>query len=306
MRPLFLMGRERALHSCISPHTYPFLSVAQSFFLLGEKKDEKHGSVLHGFSPDILASIWGVDEFLAKKVLKGQKGAGIIKVEKKLTLPAAARAPNAFFGEFSFNLKDTQPELLVPRGGCANFVNCKKMPTLEKFKIGLSAALVKLEKGAIEVPSYMTNADAIVYVTKGKGRVNIAGPGGKNLVDKEVKCGDLFVVPKNYPVAKLAAKDDCFEMVAFTTCTFPMCMRLAGEKSVFHFLPKEIYEAAMDLDEETEKKFKEACEKREKTIGILPPPKEKWGDDSYEQQVKEFERSFMRGFVDYVEDIVDA
>ena len=81
------------------------------------------------------------------------------------------------------------------------------------------------------------------FPPQGKGRVNIAGPGGKNLVDKEVKCGDLFVVPKNYPVAKLAAKDDCFEMVAFTTCTFPMCMRLAGEKSVFHFLPKEIYEA---------------------------------------------------------------
>lgn len=120
--------------------------MVQSFFLLGEKKDEKHGSVLHGFSPDILASIWGVDESLAKKVLEAQKGAGIIKVEKKLTLPEIARAHNAFFGEFSFNLVDTQPELLVPRGGCANFVNCKKMPTLEKFKIGLSAALVKLEK----------------------------------------------------------------------------------------------------------------------------------------------------------------
>lgn len=62
----------------------------------------------------------------------------------------------------------------------------------------------------------------------------------------------------------------------------------------------------MDLDEDTKKKFKEGCEKREKTIGILPPPKEKSGVDSYDQQVKEFERSFMRGFVDYVEDIVDV
>lgn len=68
-------------------------------------------------------------------------------------------------------------------------------------------------------------------------------------MDKEVKCGDLFVVPKGYPVAKLAAKDDCFEMVAFTTCTFPLCMRLAGEKSVFHFLPKELFEAGEEHPE---------------------------------------------------------
>lgn len=113
----------------------------QSFFLVGEKKDEYHGSILHGFSPDVLARAWNLDEATAKKLVQSQKGAGIVKLEKKISPPAAA--PNTWFGDFSFNLKESQPEILS-KGGCANMVNCFKMPILKK--IGLSAWLIKLKK----------------------------------------------------------------------------------------------------------------------------------------------------------------
>jgi hypothetical protein len=110
----------------------------QSFFLFGNPDDKKAPSVLNGFSKDVLAATWNVDEETVEKLLTAQKGAAIIKLEKH----ARAPAPNTWFGDFSFNLRETQPEL-VTRGGMLNFVTEYKMPILKE--IGLSASVAGLE-----------------------------------------------------------------------------------------------------------------------------------------------------------------
>jgi hypothetical protein len=74
--------------------------------------------------------------------------------------------------------------------------------------------------------------------------VNIAGPGGKNAADKEIKEGDLFVIPKHYAAAKLAAKDDCLEFVAIATASMPKATFLAGANSVFDQIPPEVLYAS--------------------------------------------------------------
>jgi hypothetical protein len=67
--------------------------------------------------------------------------------------------------------------------------------------------------------------------------------------------------------------------------------------------------AGFKIDEQTKKKVEEACAKsRAEQECVILPPRE-GSEDAYEQQVKAFEHSFMKGFVgdmaDYIEDLVD-
>lgn len=113
--------------------------------LFGNHDDTTGGaSVLNGFSKDALAAAWNVDEPTVEKLLTSQKGAFIIKLEEKerARWPAPRAAATWPFGDVSFNLEGTQPEI-VTEGGSLNFVNEFKMPVLKK--VGMSAGCAKLK-----------------------------------------------------------------------------------------------------------------------------------------------------------------
>lgn len=96
-----------------------------------------------GYSKDVLAAAWNVDEATVEKLLVSQKGAAIVKLEKKeRARPPSNPAPNTWFGDFSFNLEHTQPEV-TSEGGTFNYVTKFKMPLLKK--VGLSAAHAELK-----------------------------------------------------------------------------------------------------------------------------------------------------------------
>lgn len=84
-------------------------------------------------------------------------------------------------------------------------MTAENFPLLDKF--GLSASLAKLETGSVWGPNYSTdNSDRIIYVTKGRGRVQIVGMNGTLSLDSSVEEDQLFVVPKFFAVAQLAGE----------------------------------------------------------------------------------------------------
>jgi hypothetical protein len=101
----------------------------------------------------------------------------------------------------------------------------------------------------IFAPSWSPNAHRIVYFTGGRGRVQVATPLGKNAVDKEVKEGDLLVVPKQFPATKLAARDSPLEWVSIQTSAHPTAYFLAGANSVFKSFPFELLVAGRTRDD---------------------------------------------------------
>ncbi|GAQ91246.1 RmlC-like cupins superfamily protein [Klebsormidium nitens] len=266
---------------------------ASIFFLFGNREDETLAPVINGFSKDVLAAAWNVDEATVEKLLTSQKGAGIIKVEKKESARAPAEPePNTFFGDFSFNLEHTQAEV-VTRGGSLNFVTKFKLPILET--IGLSAAHTKLKPDALFAPTWSANAHHIVYFTRGKGRIQVAGPGGKTVLDRAVGEGDLVVIPKHFPAAKLAARAAPLEWVDVMTSPAPLSFFLAGANSVYKAFPFDVLVAGFNVDPEVEKKVLHA---RAHEAMILTRPKkssvlsaadvEKAASDFFDHAVKGF------------------
>ncbi|GAQ85366.1 hypothetical protein KFL_002320010, partial [Klebsormidium nitens] len=226
----------------------------QPFTLLGNRDDKSGGaSVVNGFSKDALAAAWNVDEPTVEKLPTSQKGAFIIKLEDKERArgPAPRAAATWPFGDVSFNLEETQPEI-VTKGGSLNFVNEFKMPVLKK--VGMSAACVKLKANAIFAPGWSPNAHHVVYFTRGKGRIQVAAPGGKSELDREVSAGQLVIIPKHFPATKLAARESPLEWVTVMTSPAPVSSFLAGAHSVYKAFPFDWLVAGFDVDPELEKK----------------------------------------------------
>lgn len=68
---------------------------------------------------------------------------------------------------------------------------------------------------ALYAPSYAWNADVLIYVTKGNGRIQITGS-EEQLLDSDVREGSLVVVPQFHPDIIKASKNG-LEFVAIAT-----------------------------------------------------------------------------------------
>lgn len=66
------------------------------------------------------------------------------------------------------------------------------------------------------VPSWRMNAHAIMYVTRGEGRIEVVGDEGRSVFDGRVKEGQFIVIPQFYAVVKQAGEDG-LEYITFTT-----------------------------------------------------------------------------------------
>ena len=63
-----------------------FTSMSGQQFSLAGSREERFGGLLHGFSREILATAWGVDEDTIRLLLDSQKGATMIKTGHKFSL----------------------------------------------------------------------------------------------------------------------------------------------------------------------------------------------------------------------------
>jgi hypothetical protein len=61
------------------------------------------------------------------------------------------------------------------------------------------------------------NANSLMYVIRGRGKVRIVNCEGNAVFDDNVKKGQLLVVPQNFVVAEQAGEEEGFEYVVFKT-----------------------------------------------------------------------------------------
>lgn len=165
------------------------------FFLAGTT------GVLGGFSNDIISRTYDFTRNESDKLTKSQIGTDIVKLQKGQRLPE----PNNCVSEkrLSYNLENERPYLQVNRGGSITLATAKNFPILKK--IGLSATLINLYANSLLTPQYTADSSAqLIYIIRGSGRVQIVGLNGANVLDANVKKGQLLIVPKFFVAAKLA------------------------------------------------------------------------------------------------------
>jgi oxalate decarboxylase/phosphoglucose isomerase-like protein (cupin superfamily) len=75
---------------------------------------------------------------------------------------------------------------------------------------------IYLQNG-IYAPHWNINANSLMYVIRGQGRVRIVNNEGNAVFDDRVRKGQLLVVPQNFVVAQQAENEEGFEYVVFKT-----------------------------------------------------------------------------------------
>ncbi|XP_045829319.1 legumin B-like [Trifolium pratense] len=106
-------------------------------------------------------------------------------------------------------------DLYNPRAGRISTVNSLTLPILRRLR--LSAEYVLLYRNGIYAPHWNINANSLLYVIRGQGRVRIVNNQGNAVFDDKVRKGQLLVVPQNFVVAEQAGNEEGLEYVVFKT-----------------------------------------------------------------------------------------
>ncbi|XP_019462301.1 PREDICTED: legumin type B-like isoform X2 [Lupinus angustifolius] len=140
------------------------------------------------------------------------------------------------------NIADpTRADLYNPTAGRISTANSLTLPILGWFQ--LSAEYVNLYRNGIYAPHWNINANSVIYVIRGRGRVQVVNSQGNSVFNDDLRRGQLLVVPQNFVVAHQAG-DEGFEFIAFKTndqaTTSPL-------KQVFRGIPAEVLANAFRL-----------------------------------------------------------
>nr|QIN53265.1 11S globulin seed storage protein [Eleusine coracana subsp. coracana] len=147
----------------------------------------------------------------------------------------------------------SRADIYTPQAGRINNVNNFNLPILSHLK--LSAERGFLYNNAIYAPHWNLNAHSVVYVIKGRARTQIVDENGNNLLNNEVRQGQLFVIPQNHAVLCQAGNEG-FEYVAFKTNENAQSATLAGKLSVFRALPESVISSAFQVSREQARRLK--------------------------------------------------
>ncbi|CAK8571959.1 unnamed protein product [Lathyrus sativus] len=111
--------------------------------------------------------------------------------------------------------RPSRTDLYNSRAGRISTVNSLTLPILRNLR--LSAEYVRLYRNGIYAPHWNINANSLLYVIRGQGRVRIVNSQGNPVFDDKVRKGQLVVVPQNFVVAEQAGNEEGLEYVVFKT-----------------------------------------------------------------------------------------
>ncbi|CAI5518537.1 unnamed protein product [Closterium sp. Naga37s-1] len=245
-----------------------------AFHLMGAQED--FGSILHGFSSDLLAQAWDVEEGEVQQLLQAQQESVFVKVtpqlraelenyrenEKEPHVGKGAKRSESIFVVLTYNLKTRQPDIYVKRGGTVTAANGYKLPAFRK--VGFAVARFSLEGNTMTAPRWLANAAAMLQA-----------------LQHDLKEGDFVVVPASFPHAALAYGEG-LECIAMIPKSRPQAGFLAGANSVFRMLPASVQRAAFNADEKLLEKLRAT---RQSEFGILPPRKSKGEEEEGEEEM---------------------
>jgi oxalate decarboxylase/phosphoglucose isomerase-like protein (cupin superfamily) len=66
-------------------------------------------------------------------------------------------------------------------------------------------------------PHVNPRATEYTIVLRGYGRIQILFPNGSNAMEKEIKVGDIFYIPRYFPFCQIASRNGPLEFIGFTT-----------------------------------------------------------------------------------------
>ncbi|GBG86048.1 hypothetical protein CBR_g40949 [Chara braunii] len=287
--------------------THFHLAGASSTSTAAAEHQKDTGSILLGFSKDLLAKAWNVDVSHVERLLRSQHGSAIVKLpSRSATSPATChnvvnqaaqtRTTTSTIsqlamavgmglsddvngeqgasltsgllthsgGEFVYELDRSSADV-ANKGGKLWLLNAHRMPALRQ--LGMGAYRLFLQPGAVVGPVWSVNAHHIVYIIRGKGRVQIAGPDGRNELDAEVRAGQVVAIPRFFAALKVASEEEPLEIISVTSSSMPLSSFLSGSTSLLKNMPLEVVSHAFNIDKELEEKFRE---KRREVTGILP------------------------------------
>ncbi|KAJ1391884.1 RmlC-like cupin domain superfamily [Sesbania bispinosa] len=89
------------------------------------------------------------------------------------------------------------------------------------------------------------NANSMMYVTRGRGRVEVVNCQGKSVFNGEVRKGQMLVVPQNFVVVKQAGSEG-LEYIVFKTKDKAQISTLVGLNSTISSTPTELGRAFGD------------------------------------------------------------
>ncbi|KAK7399675.1 hypothetical protein VNO78_10863 [Psophocarpus tetragonolobus] len=227
------------------------------FFLTGLQ------GVIRGFSTQLTSKIYGLDKDGVDKLTKSQNGVLIIKLDKSQAMP---KPQIDMTKKLVYNIDVAQPEIVVKNAGLVKTVTEKDFPFIGD--VGLSVIRVKLESGSIKAPSYSINPTVqLIYITGGRGKIEIVDNSGKSVLDTQVEAGHLLVVPQFFVVAQIAGEEG-MESFTILTTSKPLFEELAGRASIWTSLSASIQQASLNVDSEFQSLF---ISKIKETTNLIPP-----------------------------------
>ena len=116
------------------------------------------------------------------------------------------------------------------------------------------------------VPHWNQNAHSVIFVTRGRARVQVVNCRGQTVFDGELQQRQVLVVPQNFAVLKKAS-DEGFEWVSFKTNDNAMINTLAGRISAMRAFPVQVIASAYRVSTEEARRLKF---NREET-NLIPP-----------------------------------
>lgn len=110
-------------------------------------------------------------------------------------------------------------------------------------------------QNAIIPPHYQINSHSVVYVTKGRGRLQIVDDNGNNVFDDDLREGQILVLPQNFVVLKRASNEG-FEWIALRTNDNAKIQTLSGRISAIRAMPDDVLANAFQLSNEQVRRLK--------------------------------------------------
>nr|CAD1820872.1 unnamed protein product [Ananas comosus var. bracteatus] len=207
-----------------------------------ERQFEEHtgANILSGFSPDWLAEAFGVNrEFLRPSVREEQHEQYSEEREERRKGGQCNGLEEMYCAlKTRENINDpTRADVYTPQGGRITTLNSQKFPILNLIQ--MSAERGVLHRNAFHAPHWNINAHSIMYVTGGRGRVQIVNNQGRTVFDGELRRGQVLVIPQNYAVLK-RAQSEGFEWISFKTNNNAMVNQIVGKASALRGMPVDV------------------------------------------------------------------
>lgn len=94
-------------------------------------------------------------------------------------------------------------------------------------------------QNAILAPQWNLKAHSIIYVTRGKGQIQVVGHHGNSVFNDQVQQGQVIIVPQNFAGIKRAGNEG-LEWIAFKTNDNTITSQIAGRFSAIQSMPEEV------------------------------------------------------------------